>query len=228
MSKNYKRAELRLLHRWIALTALHEEVLVKVAHEIYTVYKKNRIFDEGLLDSCRAMDEMFEQGKTHEKELESNLSEVAKKNKVTGFLSQQFVRYNLQAYRRSLGENIVELGNRALHLTEAKVDFCDSRVVKGLCKRARRYKQDADAVWDEMVILHKERRESGERQPTSALEWIIIKGDSVARKLLSNQHIRNKLLGVLGWKPEAKDAVEEEYKAEMVQNPLGEEGSPEE
>ncbi len=202
------------MHRWVALTALYEDTLIKIAHEVYSVYKKNKVYDDVLLDECRAMDEMFETGRAHEKELEADLSSVTSKNKVAETLSKYFVRWNVQAYRRSLGDRILEVGHRAVILSGQKVDFIEGRKVIRLCNRANRYLADADAVWDEMVIVHKERRSGGKRRPTSALEWLILSGEKLTRKLLNNHGLRNYLIKMIGYKDTKKGEVEKEYATE--------------
>lgn len=206
-----KRTELRLLHRWIALTSLHEDMLTKIANHVYTIYKKNRIFDDEILDKCRSMDELFDEGRRHEKEMERNLSDVASTNKVATWLSRQFIRHNLQAYRTTLGENIKSLGLRSLHLWESRVDFTDSKELKILCKKALRYREDADGVWNEMVVFHEERKKNKGRKPESFIEVMIIGGGRLSRKLLNNEKLRGLVTKASGFEEGATEEVAQEY-----------------
>lgn len=201
---------MKRLHRWIALTALYEELLERIAHEIYKVYKANQVFDDTLLDLCRHMDELFEEGRRHEKALEQDLSQFARANKVTAFFSRQFVRHNIHAYKRSLGDRIQELGNRAMHLTESKMAFCDNKRVRGLCKRAHRYRSDADKVWEEMVEEHKHKKK-GPREPQTPLEHLVVQTDRIARRLLTNKRIRALFVNAIGYDEQAQQTVASEY-----------------
>lgn len=206
------QVRVKRLHRWIALTALHEELLERIAHEIYKVYKENQVFDDTLLDLCRHMDELFEEGRRHEKALEQDLSQFARANKVTAFFSKQFVRHNIQAYKRSLGDRIQELGNRAMLLTESKTAFCDNKRVRGLCKRAHRYRNDADKVWEEMVEAHKHQKQ-GPREPQTPLEHLVVQTDRIARRLLTNKRIRALFVNAIGYDEQAQQKIANEYGA---------------
>ncbi len=181
MGKEKAHVRFKRLHRWIALTATHEELVTRIAQEVHKSYKKNQVFDDSLLDLCRSMDELFDHAQRYQKELEDEMCG----NKVTGFFARYVIGRNVSRYKRLVAEQAQELGIRALHLDSRQ--FTDNKRVQGLCKRARQCREAADKAWEEIVKAYQEK---GGNQQTSAIEHVLAKADKVGQRLLSNRRMR--------------------------------------
>ncbi len=196
MARDSAQARFRRLHRWIALTAMYEELIVRIAQEVHKSYKKNQIFDDSLLDLCRSMDELFEHAQHYQKELEADLGS----NRWVGFIGRLFIMRNVSRYKRLVAEQAQELGIRAMN-TEAR-GFTDSKKVIALCKRARRCRESADTAWEAIVKAYNQASD----EKVSALEAILGKADKLSQRLLTNRRLRGLLGSFISYKDEDRDS----------------------
>lgn len=185
MANERAHVRFRRLHRWIALTATYEELITLIAQEVHKCYKKNQVFDDGLLDLCRSMDDLFDHAQRYQRELEDEMCG----SKVSGFFARIIIGRNVSRYKRLVAEQAQELGLRAMHMDSKQ--FTSSKRVAGLCKRANQCRDAADKVWEEIVKAYQEK---GGNQQTSAIEHLLARTDKLAQKMFSGKKMR----GVLG------------------------------
>lgn len=185
MGNEAAHVRFRRLHRWIALTATHEELVTRIAQEVHKSYKKNQVFDDGLLDLCRSMDELYEHAQHYQKELEDEMCV----NRFSSFFARYIISRNVSRYKRLVAEQAQDLGIRAIHM-DSKV-FTNNKRILGLCKRARQCREAADNAWEEIVKAYQNKDPN---RPTNMIEAILGRADKVAQRMLSNNRVR----GVFG------------------------------
>lgn len=201
MGNEAAHVRFRRLHRWIALTATYEELVTRIAQEVHKSYKKNQVFDDGLLDLCRSMDELYDHAQRYQKELEDEMCV----NRVSSFFARYIISRNVSRYKRLVAEQAQDLGLRAIHM-DSKV-FTNNKRVLGLCKRARQCREAADNVWEEIVKAYQNKDPN---RPSSMIEAVLARADKVAQRMLTNNRVRGVFGRFISYREDDRDQMLEE------------------
>ena len=159
------------LNNWIALTAELEDTRETIAKAIYKHYKAGRLVDDYTCDLCRRVDDLFEQSVKYKEFLQEDFKAYLDadptkektlasktKAKAMNFLTQQYINWTVNGYKRNFHEAYNELGMRAISMVDNGQELIHDPKVLQPCRYAIRLQKDTDQRWEEITILQRENQ----------------------------------------------------------------------
>lgn len=181
-----------LYNEWVCVAGQYEKTLVRLGRQLFQAYKDGTLSDEEACEFCQIMDGVFQQAKSERRELTHDverrlfqgltLSESVSVNgtrdlkkvdyfklRLKVFFSRRVTAVwderNMSAYRETIKDVVLDLGNRALACWERRTPLLDEeRDHPRLCQLALRLEKDAKQCWEE-IVRFKER--SGDKGAVS-------------------------------------------------------------
>lgn len=163
------------LNHWIALMAELEETREKIAKAVYKHYQAGRIADEYCLECCRRVDALYQDAQEYESHMQDEFRPfteakaekeagggvklaTAASKKAAGFIAKLYIRHNVAAFKRHFRDQYLDLGARVVSAAEEGRVVCNVAQVLELCRYASKLKKEADMRWEEIEILHREKK----------------------------------------------------------------------